>query len=81
MSAVQNHPTVQSISNGPVAANVKQEAAKTQNEFQNLANARTTPATPAATGQPLTHYHSLFASLLSVCYLYDNSYRAGLTIS
>lgn len=50
---------------GPVAENAKEQAIKTQNEFSNLAAARTTPAQPAATGQPLTHYHSFFSSLLS----------------
>lgn len=69
MSAVNNHPTTQnlkeSINNGPVAQNVKDEAAKTKGEFADLANARTTPEQPAATGQPLTHYHSLFYRLLS----------------
>ncbi|KAH7017542.1 Reticulon-domain-containing protein [Ilyonectria destructans] len=38
---------------------------KTSNEFSNLAAARRTPANPAATGQPLTHYHSFFSELLS----------------
>ncbi|KAJ2990014.1 hypothetical protein NUW58_g3166 [Xylaria curta] len=33
--------------------------------FSNLADARRTPAKPAATGQPLTHYHSFFSELLS----------------
>ncbi|KAF2800691.1 cell lysis protein-like protein [Melanomma pulvis-pyrius CBS 109.77] len=69
MAAVSNHPASQSlkdtVSNGPVAQNVKAEGAKTKNEFADLANARTTPAEPAATGQPLTHYHSLFYRLLS----------------
>ena len=41
-------------STGPVAQNVKAETAKTKNEFADLANARTTPDQPAATGQPLT---------------------------
>ena len=50
---------------GPVAENAKEQAAKTQNEFSNLAAARATPSEPAATGQPLTHYHSFFSSLLS----------------
>jgi hypothetical protein len=50
---------------GPVAENAKEQAIKTQNEFSNLAAARTTPAQPAATGQQLTHYHSFFSSLLS----------------
>jgi len=53
------------ITNGPVAQNVKAETAKTKDEFSDLANSRVTPAEPAATGQPLTHYHSLFYRLLS----------------
>jgi len=69
MAAVQNHPTTQNVKNtvvnGPVAQNVKAEAATTRNEFADLANARTTPDQPAATGQPLTHYHSMFYRLLS----------------
>jgi len=63
--AVKNHPITQNIANGPVAENVKDQTAKTSTEFSNLAASRTTPATPAATGQPLTHYHSFFSSLLS----------------
>ncbi|KAJ4295496.1 hypothetical protein N0V90_007509 [Kalmusia sp. IMI 367209] len=69
MAAVQNHPATQNlkdtVANGPVAEKAKAEAAATRNEFADLANARTTPDEPAATGQPLTHYHSLFYRLLS----------------
>jgi len=64
-SAVANHPMTQSVANGPVVENVKDQSAKTQAEFSNLAASRTTPQTPAATGQQLTHYHSFFSSLLS----------------
>ncbi|KAI1381794.1 Reticulon-domain-containing protein [Hypoxylon crocopeplum] len=53
------------IATGPVAQNVKNQSAKTTAEFSNLANARQTPSQPAATGQPLTHYHSFFSELLS----------------
>lgn len=53
------------VVNGPVAESVKDQAAKTKNEFSSLSAARTTPAQPAATGQQLTHYHSFFFSLLS----------------
>ena len=63
-----------------MAQNVKSETAKTKNEFADLANARTTPSQPAATGQLLTRtccdetrpwltatdYHSMFYRLLSV---------------
>ncbi|OLN97599.1 Reticulon-like protein 1 [Colletotrichum chlorophyti] len=55
----------QQISSGPVAQNVKDQTAKTSNEFGNLAAARRTPSNPAATGQPLTHYHSFFFELIS----------------
>jgi hypothetical protein len=64
-NAVKNHPLTQSVANGPVAEGVKNESAKTSNEFSNLAASRTTPSTSAATGQPLTHYHSFFTTLLS----------------
>jgi hypothetical protein len=52
-------------STGPVVDNIKDQHAKTQAEFSNVAASKTTPPTPAATGQPLTQYHSLFFSLLS----------------
>ncbi|KAH7035616.1 Reticulon-domain-containing protein [Microdochium trichocladiopsis] len=55
----------QKLANGPAAQSAKDQAAKTSSEFSNLANARKTPAEPAATGQPLTHYHSFFFELLS----------------
>lgn len=54
-----------SVTQGPVAQNVKSETNKTTNELSNLAASRKTPANPAATGQPLTHYHSFFSELLS----------------
>ena len=50
---------------GPVAQNVKDQSAKTTAEFNDLANSRQTPDYKAATGQPLTPYHSLFSQLLS----------------
>lgn len=50
---------------GPVAQNVYDHTQKASNELSNLAASRRTPATPAATGQPLTHYHSFFSELLS----------------
>ncbi|KAK3210253.1 hypothetical protein GRF29_44g2132858 [Pseudopithomyces chartarum] len=69
MAAVNNHPATQNlkdtVANGPVAEKAKAEASATRNEFADLANSRTTPDQPAATGQPLTHYHSLFYRLLS----------------
>ena len=48
-----------------MAQNLRDESAKTSTEFGNLAASRRTPVTPAATGQPLTHYHSFFSELLS----------------
>lgn len=50
---------------GPVATKVKEQKEKTSAELSALAASRQTPATPAVTGQPLTHYHSFFSELLS----------------
>ncbi|KAL9580685.1 MAG: hypothetical protein Q9212_004344 [Teloschistes hypoglaucus] len=64
-----NHPMTQNmkntVSNGPVAENVKNQSAITSSEFRNLADSRTAPNKSTATGQPLTHYHSFFYNLLS----------------
>jgi len=76
-NAVKNHPITQNIANGPVAENVKDQSVKTQAEFSNLAASRTTPSTPAATGQQLTHYHSFFSSLLS----WDNPRASGIAFA
>lgn len=65
MSSIQNSETVKNLQNGPVADKARTEAAATQNDFSNLAASKQVPNTPAATGQPLTHYHSFFYSLLS----------------
>ncbi|KAH7082995.1 Reticulon-domain-containing protein [Paraphoma chrysanthemicola] len=69
MNAASNHPSVQSakdtVVNGPVGQNVQAEATKTRDEFADLANSRQTPDHKAATGQNLTHYHSMFYRLLS----------------
>ncbi|KPM36421.1 hypothetical protein AK830_g10149 [Neonectria ditissima] len=54
-----------SVTNGPVAQNVMDHTQKASNELSNLAAARRTPSNRAATGQPLTHYHSFFSELLS----------------
>merc|ERR1712000_122612 len=54
-----------SVTTGPVAQNVKNHTAKAGDELNSLAASRKTPETPAATGQPLTHYHSFFYELLS----------------
>ncbi|CCC06946.1 hypothetical protein SMACR_00989 [Sordaria macrospora] len=53
------------VTKGPVAQNVADQGAKTVDELSNLSASRRTPSTPAATGQPLTHYHSFFSELLS----------------
>ncbi|KAF2757734.1 hypothetical protein EJ05DRAFT_501256 [Pseudovirgaria hyperparasitica] len=53
------------LKKGPVGQNVKEQSAITKNEFADLAASRQTPDQPAATGQPLTHYHSMFYRLLS----------------
>jgi hypothetical protein len=39
---------------GPVAENVRNQANKTTNDFNNLASARRTPDAQTANGQPLT---------------------------
>jgi len=69
MDTVSNHPVTQNVKdtvvNGAVGEKVKDEHAKTTSEFQDLADSRTVPDQPAATGQPLTHYHSMFYRLLS----------------
>ncbi|GJC77993.1 cell lysis protein [Colletotrichum tofieldiae] len=56
---------IQATKESPVAQSVKDQSAKASNELGNLAAARRTPSTPAATGQPLTHYHSFFFELIS----------------
>ncbi|KAI6245045.1 hypothetical protein HI914_07151 [Erysiphe necator] len=61
----QNSSFSQSMANGPVVENIKEQSAKTQADLSNLAATRTTPTYTAATGQPLTQYHSFFYSLLS----------------
>ncbi|ROT40553.1 hypothetical protein SODALDRAFT_99002 [Sodiomyces alkalinus F11] len=57
--------TYDSLSNGPMAQNFQDESAKASNEINNLVASRKTPEYRAATGQPLTHYHSFFSELLS----------------
>ena len=49
-----------------MAESAKVQMDKTSNEFSNVAASRKVPDQPAATGQPLTHYHSLFYNILSV---------------
>lgn len=60
-----NNSFTQSVTNGPVVENIKEQSAKTQADLSNLAATRTIPTYTAATGQPLTQYHSFFYSLLS----------------
>ncbi|KAK4197295.1 Reticulon-domain-containing protein [Triangularia verruculosa] len=57
--------TYNNVTNGPVAQNIKAEGVRTTDELSNLANSRRPPSYTAATGQPLTHYHSFFSELLS----------------
>lgn len=51
---------------GPVVDNIKSEASRTGQEFRDLSNSKVASDTTTATGQPLTYYHSLLYSLLSV---------------
>ncbi|KAF2675485.1 hypothetical protein BT63DRAFT_39355 [Microthyrium microscopicum] len=81
MDTVANHPVTQqatdAVVNGPVGQAVSSEKAKTSAEFQDLADSRKTPSQPAATGQPLTHYHSLIYRLLS----WKNPRATGITFA
>ncbi|QIW97659.1 hypothetical protein AMS68_003177 [Peltaster fructicola] len=63
--AITNSQAYQTVANGPVAETASKELNATKSEFSNLAAARQTPSSKAATGQNLTHYHSMFYSLLS----------------
>ncbi|KAL9105438.1 MAG: hypothetical protein Q9227_009399 [Pyrenula ochraceoflavens] len=65
MNTIANHPVTQSVRNGPVAESVKNQTAKAGNDISGLSSKRAPPDQPAVTGQPLTHYHSFFYSLLS----------------
>ncbi|KAF3050132.1 hypothetical protein E8E11_008799 [Didymella keratinophila] len=78
MASIQNHPSVQNAKEtvlngmqpntdfeGPVAQQAKAEGAKTRDEFADLANSKQIPEQKTATGQNLTHYHSMFYRLLS----------------
>ncbi|KAL2216050.1 Reticulon-domain-containing protein [Thermoascus aurantiacus ATCC 26904] len=58
-----SYPVVNGIS--PVASHIKSEAFRTGNELRDLSYSRTARSMKTATGQPLTHYHSLLYSLLS----------------
>lgn len=63
--SIANSQAYQTITNGPVAESASKELNTTKNEFSNLAAARHTPSSTTANGQNLTHYHSMFYSLLS----------------
>ncbi|PSK54757.1 Reticulon-like protein 1 [Elsinoe australis] len=65
LDAVSNSNTVQNISQGPMAEKAKEQANKTSNEFSNVAASRQIPDQKTATGQNLTHYHSMFYNILS----------------
>lgn len=77
MNSIQNNQTVQNLANGPVADKARTEVNTTKNEFSNLAAARQTPDTQTATGQNLTHYHSVFYSLLS----WENPRATGISFA
>lgn len=64
-NSVANHPVTQNITSGPAAQAVYDEKDKTANEFRNVMDSRVVPDQTTATGQPLTHYHSLFFNILS----------------
>ena len=55
----------QNLANGPAAEKARIESEKTSQEYSNLMDSKRVPDQPAATGQPLTHYHSFFYNLLS----------------
>ncbi|CAD6505821.1 BgTH12-01308 [Blumeria graminis f. sp. triticale] len=79
MSAYDNSTSAPNTNGGgitkkSVSINVKEQSDKVKADFSNLAAARTTPTTQAATGQPLTHYHSFFYSLLS----WENPRASGI---
>lgn len=79
MSAYDNSTNVAGINGSgltkkTVSINVKEQSDMVKADFSNLAAARTTPTTQAATGQPLTHYHSFFYSLLS----WENPRASGI---
>jgi len=74
-NTVANHPTTQSIVNGPVANATKDQAYATQSEFSDLANARNATPGKAANDTQLTSMHSLFYNLLS----WKNKRATGIT--
>ncbi|KAL2259461.1 hypothetical protein VTK26DRAFT_6859 [Humicola hyalothermophila] len=55
----------ETVTNGPLAQNVKAQSAMANEELSRLAASRRTPPYKTATGQTLTHYHSFFLELLS----------------
>jgi len=65
MDSVANSQTYQNLRDGPMADKARNEANQTRSEFSNLAASRQTPDQQTATGQNLTHYHSMFYNLLS----------------
>ncbi|KAI2635451.1 Reticulon-domain-containing protein [Xylaria nigripes] len=64
-SPTTNGNRVNTMNGSPFATEMKDQISKTSAEFSNLANARYAHAGSAATGQPLTQYHSSFSELLS----------------
>ncbi|KAJ5087055.1 hypothetical protein NUU61_008362 [Penicillium alfredii] len=64
-SSLESHIS-DAVTKGPIADNIKSEAARTSGELRDLKDSRVTPSTTTNNGQPLTHYHSLLYSLFSV---------------
>ncbi|KAL2176802.1 Reticulon-domain-containing protein [Thermothelomyces heterothallicus CBS 202.75] len=64
-AAANGTSNVEALKASPVAQNVMDQSSKASAELSNLAASRHTPSYTAATGQPLTHYHSFFSELLS----------------
>ncbi|KAK4248138.1 Reticulon-domain-containing protein [Corynascus novoguineensis] len=64
-TAVNGNSNTETLKASPVAQNVLDQSSKASAEISNLAASRHPPSYTAATGQPLTNYHSFFSELLS----------------
>jgi len=77
-NAVQNSDLTKdltnTVANGPLAENIKDQHARTKAEFSNLAAAARNPPSKTAAGEPYTDYHSFFISLLS----WENPRASGI---
>ncbi|KAL2158883.1 hypothetical protein VTH06DRAFT_2913 [Thermothelomyces fergusii] len=56
---------VETLKASPIAQNIMDQSSKVSIELSKLAASRRPPPYTAATGQPLTNYHSFFSELLS----------------